>query len=79
MALVVLAAKRLDFAARGLMGVKCCLFDLKLDMEPFGGIMRPSIGSYRRFDVFNTIAAGRADFAAAISFWGQIMLECHGI
>ena len=38
--------------------VKRCRFDLKFDMEPFGGILRPSIGSDRRFDVFDTVAAG---------------------
>ena len=50
--------------------VKRCRFDLKFDVEPFGGILRPSIGSNRRFDVFNIVVAGRANFAAAISFLG---------
>ena len=48
-------------------------------MEPFGDILRSSIGSYRRFDVFDTVAAGRVDFAAAVSFLGQTMSEWPGI
>ena len=36
--------------------VKRCRFDLKFDVEPFGGILRPSIGSNWRFDIFDTIA-----------------------
>ena len=54
----VLAAKRLDFAFRELMEGQTVSFDLKFDVEPFGGILRPSIGSDRRFDVFDTVAAG---------------------
>ena len=46
------------------------MFDLKLDMELFGGILRPSIGSDRRFNIFDIVAAERADFAAAVSFLG---------
>ena len=44
-------------------------------MEPFGGILRPFIGSDRRFDVFDTVTAERADFAAAVSLLGQMMSE----
>ena len=59
--------------------VKRCWFDFKHDMEPFGGILRPSIGSDQRFEVFDTVAAGSADFAGAISFLGQTMSEWSGI
>ena len=38
--------------------VKRCRFDLKFDVEPFGSILRPSIGSNCRFDIFDTVAAG---------------------
>ena len=44
-------------------------------MEHFRGILGPSIGSDRRFDVFDTVAAGRADYAVAVSFLGQTMSE----
>ena len=70
MALVVLAAERLDFVAWGLIEGQTCRFDLKPDMEHFGGIQIPSIGSDRRFDVFDAVAVGRANFTATVSFLG---------
>ena len=53
--------------------VKRCRFDLKFDMEPFGGILRPSIDSDRRFDVFDTIAAGSSRSAVGGLKLGQMV------
>ena len=45
-------------------------------MKLFGGILSPSVGSDQRFDIFDTVVAGGADFAAAVSILGQTMSEC---
>ena len=57
------------------MGVKRCRFDLKFDIELFGSILRLSISSNRRLDVFGAVTTRRVDFAIAISFLGQTMSE----
>ena len=44
-------------------------------MEPFGGILRPSVGFDRRFDVFNTAAAESSCSAAEEVKLGQMMLK----
>ena len=56
-------------------GVKRRRFNLKFDIEPFGSILRLSIGSDRRPDVIGAVPVGRADFATAVSFLGQTMSE----
>ena len=43
--------------------------------QPFGGILRPSIGSYWRFDVFDTVAAGSSCSAIGRLKLGQTMLK----
>ena len=53
--------------------VKRCRFDLKFDMEPFGGILRPSIDSDRRFDVFDTVAVGSSRSAVGGLKLGQMV------
>ena len=63
--IVVLAAER--------RGVKRCQFDLKFDVEPFEGILRPSIGSDRRFVIFNTVAAGSSCSAVGGLKLGQMV------
>ena len=50
--------------------VKRCRFDLKFDVEPFRGILRPSIGPDLGFDVFDTVTAKRVDFTTIFSFLG---------
>ena len=42
-------------------------------MEPFGGILRPSIGSDQRFDVFDTVANGSSGSAVGGLKLGQIV------
>ena len=53
--------------------VKRCRFDLKFGVEPFGGILRPSIGSDRRFDVFDTVAAWSSHSAVEGLKLGQMV------
>lgn len=53
--------------------VKRCRFDLKFDVEPFGGILRPSIGSDWRFDVFDIVAAGSSRLAVGGLKLGQMV------
>ena len=53
--------------------VKRCWFDLKFDVEPFECILRPSIGSDRRFDVFDTVAVGSSSSAVGGLKLGQIV------
>ncbi|KAJ8627664.1 hypothetical protein MRB53_020971 [Persea americana] len=43
-------------------------------MEPFGDILRPSRGSDRRFDVFDTVAVGSSGSAVGGLKLGQIVL-----
>ena len=70
-----LAARRLDFASEHQNRVKRCRNDLKFDIEPFGGILRPSIGSDRRFDVFDTVAVGSSRSAVGGLKLGQMVSE----
>ena len=53
--------------------VKRCRFDLKFGMDPFGGILRSSIGSDQRFDVFDTVAAGSSRLAVGGLKLGQMV------
>ncbi|XXG62825.1 hypothetical protein AAC387_Pa05g1129 [Persea americana] len=66
-------AGRLDFASEHQNRVKRCRFDLKFDMEPFGGILRPSIDSDRRFDVFDIVAVGSSLSAVGGLKLGQMV------
>ena len=42
-------------------------------MEPFGGILRPSIDSDRRFDVFDIVAVGSSHSAVGGLKLGQMV------
>ena len=53
--------------------VKRCRFDLKFGMELFGGILRPSIGSDKKFVVFDTVAAGSSYSAIGGLKLGQMV------
>ena len=52
--------------------VKRCRFNLKFGVEPFGGILSPSIGSDKRFDVFDIVAAGSSCLAVGGLKLGQM-------
>ena len=52
--------------------VKRSRFDLKFDVEPFGGILRPSIGSDRRFVIFDAVAEGSCSAVGGLKL-GQMV------
>ena len=55
--------------------VKRCRFDLKLDVEPFGCILRSSIGSDRRYGVSDAGAAGNSYLVVGEVKLGQMCLK----
>ena len=55
--------------------IKRCRFDLKLDVEPFGCILRPSLGSDQRFCVSDVVAASSFFSAVGEAKLGQMILK----